>query len=815
MALKLVPYNNAMRLGQGFNSYTQEICVDNAVVGITSEEDSQIIMAGTSLPVVPLPPKPVDNGAVGVTPAANSGGVVVPPTGNPPVVPIATVPKDVNILGTLEAKVTRYPSQIVTFTSRYVNKLSDVASSLNISGSLSIKYGELSGGGSGSYVDSDTFQAADINFEVMVKVINQTINVKDQLDFYPLESHTANTTAVPYPEFVQIYGDSFISGFQEGGFFHAVVSMRSLNKTNLSDIKANAHVALQFGVGSVKADGQASVVKKKLDQECEVNITVNWAGGGQLKNSSENWTIDSLMAAAARFPELVAKCPQRTHAILTKYTALRGFLQWASPRKLSMLDYEIAQLYTDELMDVYLGYKAVWKDIHNMIEDLDEEKIIVKKSTTIKEPGLSPEFWIKKLDQEPLLPFEPTFEGLDAALRTTRVMMVNIVREVDDIKKSPIIATEATRVLPYIRPQVFRQLLPLAEPIVPPATPRSALTTKLNHGSVGFGGGIPSVAAIAKQALTRPYDAAPQLLYGLPYIDWAVLPNDGIELVPNTSAKAIVIDMRIDPIPDNARPLEKQIFNNIVKWIALPFNSKEFTVGTGRWELKTPETKPSLTQRCTFSRRLEDDPIVLSWLTGWRFYAYSTVEKWAGSVSASAKNPSRDGFDLVIDDIGAYQDGNGTPATEGQMWRPLFASAQWVAFPRNLTGIDGGTVEFLNLDGRSEVTKTSGRTSFRGGAFTKTPTIWFALSGFKYRHTGQSQSVPRIKMTFDGAIDVNGFSWGIETWEGEGVLEKATFTWIAFDNDSQALVTNVTPETIAVGKNSRRDILTDLRDRDD
>jgi hypothetical protein len=32
MAMLLAPYNNSMRLGQGFNSYTQQICLDKAVL---------------------------------------------------------------------------------------------------------------------------------------------------------------------------------------------------------------------------------------------------------------------------------------------------------------------------------------------------------------------------------------------------------------------------------------------------------------------------------------------------------------------------------------------------------------------------------------------------------------------------------------------------------------------------------------------------------------------------------------------------------------------------------------------------------------
>nr|XP_036575824.1 uncharacterized protein CTRU02_14234 [Colletotrichum truncatum]KAF6782457.1 hypothetical protein CTRU02_14234 [Colletotrichum truncatum] len=32
MGLLIAPYNSAMRLGQGFNSYTQKICIDDAVI---------------------------------------------------------------------------------------------------------------------------------------------------------------------------------------------------------------------------------------------------------------------------------------------------------------------------------------------------------------------------------------------------------------------------------------------------------------------------------------------------------------------------------------------------------------------------------------------------------------------------------------------------------------------------------------------------------------------------------------------------------------------------------------------------------------
>ena len=101
-------------------------------MGITSKEDSQ--------PITPVPELTVAN--PGLLPV----GTVAP----------TTVPKDTGIITKLEETAVKqaYPSQIVTYTSKYVKKLSDVANSMNVSGSLSIKYGELSGSGSGSYVRS-------------------------------------------------------------------------------------------------------------------------------------------------------------------------------------------------------------------------------------------------------------------------------------------------------------------------------------------------------------------------------------------------------------------------------------------------------------------------------------------------------------------------------------------------------------------------------------------------------------------------------------------------------------------------------------
>jgi hypothetical protein len=181
MATLTAPYQNAMRLGQGFNSYTQQICINEAVT------------------------------------------VTNPPTKN------------------------IYPSQIVTYSSRYVSKISDVSNSMNISGALNIKYGSVGGGASGSFVDSSKFQSSDINFLVTVKVINQTIQADPEaMLFRPLVQEgqgggQLNQTSVPAmtaETFTRMFGDCFISGFQEGGEFYGLISIKALETEKKRDIIA-------------------------------------------------------------------------------------------------------------------------------------------------------------------------------------------------------------------------------------------------------------------------------------------------------------------------------------------------------------------------------------------------------------------------------------------------------------------------------------------------------------------------------------------------------------------------------------------------
>lgn len=48
-------------------------------------------------------------------------------------------------------------------------------------------------------------------------------------------------------------------------------------------------------------------------------------------------------------------------AIITKYSALRSYQELSN--RGTPLDYENAGVYTNALLDAYLEYKSIWKDL--------------------------------------------------------------------------------------------------------------------------------------------------------------------------------------------------------------------------------------------------------------------------------------------------------------------------------------------------------------------------------------------------------------------------------------------------------------------
>lgn len=110
------------------------------------------------------------------------------------------------------------PSQSVTFSTRAIDNMSDIMDALNISASMSIKYGTIHGNGNASFVNESKVLDSQLNYVVSVQVNNNSLPLIDDMVFQPIDT-------LPPDKFTEVYGDSFISGFVEGGNFNAVISV--------------------------------------------------------------------------------------------------------------------------------------------------------------------------------------------------------------------------------------------------------------------------------------------------------------------------------------------------------------------------------------------------------------------------------------------------------------------------------------------------------------------------------------------------------------------------------------------------------------
>ena len=76
--------------------------------------------------------------------------------------------------------------QIVTYSSRMVDNVSEIVEALNISSSASIKYGTVKAAGSASFINENKIESSDLNYVVTVKVTNETSPVADKVTFNPI-----------------------------------------------------------------------------------------------------------------------------------------------------------------------------------------------------------------------------------------------------------------------------------------------------------------------------------------------------------------------------------------------------------------------------------------------------------------------------------------------------------------------------------------------------------------------------------------------------------------------------------------------------
>ena len=311
--------------------------------------------------------------------------------------------------------------QIVTYSSRLVDNMSDIVEALNISSSASIKYGTVKGAGSTSIVNENKVNQSDLNYIVTVKVTNETSPVADKMTFNPIND-------LPNSKFTEVFGDCFISGFTEGGEFSAIVSIKVNDKSKISAVKAaaEAEIAVAAAPGlSVGAHEAVDRHKSDVWDDTETTISVNWAGGGDIKPPEDKWDLQTVVDVATRFPHLVQTCAQRTSAILTRYTSLRSFNE-ANARnpdddKFTILEYDLCSLYTQDLFNAFVVYKNIWAELSDIMKYTEHYRE--------REPS-----------QDVQSPIQLTPKGLNDARRLARQGMTQITEITKSLVTDPSIA---------------------------------------------------------------------------------------------------------------------------------------------------------------------------------------------------------------------------------------------------------------------------------------------------------------------------------------------------------------------------------------
>lgn len=159
--------------------------------------------------------------------------------------------------------------QSVTYTSRLITSLSDLLEATTLSPASAIKSGTLN---SSLFIDTDQFKDADLNYLLHVKVLHQAPQTShENVRFNKLKGMVDG-------KFSEVFGDTYISAFLEGGEFTALVSVKTARGRKREEVAGMMKVAMQM------AGEEGARARRGLVEGAEVAVSVNWTGGGKLKD---------------------------------------------------------------------------------------------------------------------------------------------------------------------------------------------------------------------------------------------------------------------------------------------------------------------------------------------------------------------------------------------------------------------------------------------------------------------------------------------------------------------------------------------------
>ncbi|KAK6503472.1 hypothetical protein TWF481_008489 [Arthrobotrys musiformis] len=693
------------------------------------------------------------------------------------------------------------PGQDVRFMARFVNNLSDITEDMNISAARTIKRGRIDGLGGDSFIDVEKFKQADLNFYIRVRVTNQKIDVRDALQFSP-------DWIIVDKEFTECFGDTFISGFVDGGEFNALLSIRVLNRAKVKDIEvgwvllrtkefsvdiltSTISVKSVFGNSLFTLDslGKEEWERRDIDNHCEINVSAIWSGGGRIKSSEKQWPIHSLLEAAANFPDLVASEPHRTYAILTSYPYLRSFYK-NGELQIPLAPYGHAIRRTKVLLDAYLDYKSLRQRLDEDIADIQNGDKVFQSKEYFRRPSIQFRQDVGSVEDDSR--FAPNIGELDQAIKAATSQMKKIMEEVDILVKDPDSAMEAGKPT-FQHPDVFRSRIPKLLPkMAKDIVARSAVVVQSDESElylVSSGGSranmmsgkfIPRTEEAENYHYAGSYSFVKDTNQESSHIAKRVRNETQDQLPPRifTGIRHLtaVSDAFMDPslrfrvysTSETAKGFDccfhdwssKRITGGTFDVLAVNRSDPNFLTGAveGRgvreWSIK-------------FSRAFKRAPEVVIWLTG-----VDINKTQEPSLDLDVRAITSTGFRLL------------PKIPNPETW----ASFSWLAYNPDAGGIISG---FLEFGSRKHNYGDNGKVEFPPGTFSQRPRVLAALHGFSlYPATEdeESDSKPNPKEMADamakgeielevGKTTMDGFNWGFRATVPKGC--KVVMQWIA------------------------------------
>ncbi|KAJ9640820.1 hypothetical protein H2204_003109 [Knufia peltigerae] len=384
-------YNVRMKRGQGYNSYIQEVRIDNAVTitrldehaptsGGTSSSDADTVTAGnttttTTKASTSNAPSQQRLDKIDIIAAFQESlkSIMATAESTPP-------PQQTKLLPyLLKLDPNARHNQTVTFSSKQVKSVLEMNNAMGFNASAAIKATSLGPGAEAgaSLATSSDLGANDVNFLVHVKVVNEVDDRKEEWSFNEVASLNKvlggdeKDEHARSVEFTRIYGDCFVSDFVEGGEMYAWIGIKSLDRKNSRQLAMHASAQLTpMGLPvQASAESNMSQERDRLFSQATTSIRIQWRGGGQIKNHDFPWGMDNLVLIANAFPSMVAAKPAKIRAVLTPYAALKSFQdhRLANPQIPLPLTYDHCAIYTSTLYEDFMAFQELCETLNDMI----------------------------------------------------------------------------------------------------------------------------------------------------------------------------------------------------------------------------------------------------------------------------------------------------------------------------------------------------------------------------------------------------------------------------------------------------------------